>query len=293
MTGTFHVRIAGLVIRVETPGYDLLRPGDDHAPFVVEDLGEPDMRVTFSDGREGWPVRGRRLFSGHDVVEVHERLDGPGKVLVIGSGARLRCESAVSEDWSDAGIRIAPWERPRTLQELPRAWEVSVTTRLALTNGGFLVHAAGVLVGGLGGVLLPASSGRGKSTLAAHHSIEAVLSDERVAVAPGPDGAPWLHGTPWRGTAGRLRATSAPLRAVAFLGPHEGEWAVHPLPRAEVFRRLAFHAFPPFWEARAVERTLDLAGMAAHAVPGFELRFVPGADAPERLREVLMSALGS
>lgn len=288
----FHVRIAGLLVAVESAAGCPLRAGADHEPFLVDPAGGPaDMRVRFRSATGGWEARGSRAFSGHDVLEVYDRVSGPGRLLVIGAGARLRCEAVVSDDWSEVDVQIHPWDRLRSLHELPRAWETSVTTRLARLGGGFLVHAAGLIVEGIGGVLVAGSSGRGKSTLSSMHALDAVLSDERVAVAAGPDGAPWIHGTPWRGTAGRLRAASAPLRAIAFLGPHEGGWALEPLDRGEVFRRLAFHAFPPFWDAPAVERALDLARAAACAVPGFHLQFCPEPGAPLRLRHELARAL--
>ena len=183
---------------------------------------------------------------------------------------------------------MSPWPAGRTLGSTGQLYEIACISRMARLGGSFLVHACALNLPGIGGVLLPGSSGRGKSTLAALFG-EATLADERVAVTRGPDGEAWIHGTPWRGTEERISSASVPLRAVLFLGPHEPPLGATPLGRAEAFQRLAFHAFPPLWDRTGVDRVLDLALEVTTTVPVGELRFQPGAETRARVRSAVES----
>jgi hypothetical protein len=323
MTGTVTardltcLRVAGLGIRVRVADGVPLAAGPEHEPFRVDEVAAPDLVLTFADGEaRGWFPRGDLRFNAHDALRFYADPTTPGGLVVdVACGRRARCEARLSPEREQAEIRIAPWLPDRTLLTLPRAYEVACATRFA-RRGALLVHALGLSLPGLGGVLLPASTGSGKSTLGALHPAAAVLSDERVGLRLGPGadsprtrgdgGMATIHGTPLRATGRRVQAIGAPLRALAFLGPHGGAdsatgadpatianaaCGLRPLRPAEAFRRLAFHAFPPFWDLPGLERALDVARAVATSVPAFELRFVPGPAVPEQLHEALCRLL--
>jgi hypothetical protein len=238
--------------------------------------------VDFGDGdAQGWFERGDLRFNADDMLRFYG-----GGILEVQCGRRMRCQARFSEDYAHADVRISPWLPGRTLMNLPRAYEVAFLSRLA-RKGVAVLHAVGLVLDGVGGVLLPASTGSGKSTLAAAHRASDVLSDERVALALGPDGAPWIYGTPLRAEGRRVQAAGAPLAALAFLGAHGQGWRSTPLRRGDTFRRLVFHMQSPLWDRVGLERTVDLAHTTSQALSAVELCFEPGPDLPSRLREVL------
>lgn len=275
----FCLRIADCVARVRGDGVPL-SPGPDHAPFLCEEVASPDLDWRCAALERSHPS-GRRCFAAEGVLEA-SRLPGGDFLLKIPCGPRLRCETILTPDAAHGRFALAPWPEDAQLTTLPRGFELACQSLLA-RRGSFLVHAAGLSLGGVG-VLLPASSGGGKSTLAGRCGPLEVLSDERVAVST--RNGPRIHGTPWRGTAGRVRADSAPLGAILFLGPHGPPHGLRPLGRAEAFRRLYFHSFPPLWDRTGVAEVLAAAEEIASRVPSGELRLPPTAG-PEAVRAAL------
>jgi hypothetical protein len=284
------LEVAGLGIRVRTAAGLSLDPGPEHEAFRVAATGE-DLIVDYTDGAErGWFERGSEVFNAHDALRFFEDPEVSGGLLLeIACGRRTRCEARFSPDRSHVEVRLAPWRPSSTLLTLPRAYEVACATRFARSDV-LVVHALGLILPGIGGVLLPASTGHGKSTLGSLHQVGEVLSDERVALALN-SGTPSIYGTPLRATGRRVQAEGAPLRALVFLGAHGDGFGLRPLRRAEAFRRLAFHGLPPFWDRDGLERTVDVALASAKAVPAFELSFVPGDSARDQLREALCRVL--
>jgi hypothetical protein len=133
---------------------------------------------------------------------------------------------------------LAPGDAP------PRTLWFNAALLALLLRGGLLVHAAGAVLHGRG-LIFPAVSGTGKSTLSG--LLEAafpgsVVCDERIAARRDatPDGAMsrWtMAGTPWASTAGIARKTSAPLAALVFL-EQAAECAIAPISAADAARRM-------------------------------------------------------
>ena len=113
-----------------------------------------------------------------------------------------------------------------------------------LLRGGLLVHAAGAVLKGRG-LIFPAVSGTGKSTLSGLLETAfpgSVVCDERIAVRPvsAPDEAAprWtLAGTPWSSSAGIARKTAAPLAALVFL-EQAPACSIEPIPAFDAVRRM-------------------------------------------------------
>ncbi len=278
MSGPLRLRIAGLGIELRADG----EPDPPLARFAAPEEEAADLVVVSAAAGDErpWPRAGARRFAAGTTWELREHEDDPGALALRwapgrGEGA-VRLEAEVARDWSRCLLlheRLpaggAALDAARPLLEL------AFQTRLARLRGGALVHACGLDLGGRG-LLLPGSSGRGKSTLAAALPPELALSDERPALAPDPHGRPAVWGTPWRGTAARARPGAAPLAGLAFLGPHAPPFGLRPLRAGEAFRRLCFHAFPPLWDRPGLERVLAELERVVRAVPCVELRWALG-----------------
>ncbi|MDC3378822.1 hypothetical protein OAX78_00885 [Planctomycetota bacterium] len=281
--------IAGLRVQVEPDPSVRVEAGRDYAHFLVDPARDGPADLTIHVGPSGDRAQlptGERLFRASETWELYRGTADDDRVLQWSRDAPIRADAHFSADFSQCDLRIDPWPGPQTLTTLPPLVEIGFQTRAARLHGGFLVHAVGLDLDGVG-LLLPGSSGRGKSTLAELLPEAAAISDERVAVAAVADSGFAIHGTPWRGTAKRIRAACAPLRAVVFLGPHEQPASLRPLPRAEAFRRLVFHAFPPWWDRPGLERVIDQALAVVSAVPTYEMRFVPDASVIDLLAQAI------
>jgi hypothetical protein len=137
--------------------------------------------------------------------------------------------------------------------------------------GGALMHAAAI-AGRDGALLVAGMSGAGKTTMSrAAAALGAhVLSDERTITRPVGDG--WVvGGTPWPGEGGFAENRSVPLRALILL-EQASENALIPLSQARALALLYRCHFPPLWDARACERTLDHLERMVRAVPAFLYR---------------------
>jgi hypothetical protein len=150
-------------------------------------------------------------------------------------------------------------------------------------GGGALMHAASI-AGKDGALLVAGPSGAGKTTmsrsaaaLGAH-----VLSDERTIVRPAPDGGWLVGGTPWPGEGGFAENRSVPLRALILLEQSDRDELV-PLSPARALALLYRCHFPPLWDPRASERTLDNLERLVRETPAFLYRNRKGPDAARLL----------
>jgi len=153
--------------------------------------------------------------------------------------------------------------------------------RLLAAHGGIELHAAGIIAPSGRGYLFAGQSGDGKSTtshLWQDHPGTTVLSDDRIILRPAPDGAWWMHGTPWHGEAELAANARAPLAAVLLLGRGTSN-ALEPLAPAAAMTALLARSFVSFHDAGIMEQTLALLADLVRDVPCLRYSFVPGADA--------------
>ena len=151
---------------------------------------------------------------------------------------------------------------------------------------GVITHACGLADGADNGYLFAGQSGAGKSTTArlwAAHRDVLILSDERVILSA-RGGQVLMHGTPWHGDAGQAVNASRRLTKLFFLRQwHASE--VVPVSRIEAAARLFACCFPPFHSPEGLSFTLRFFDELVHAVPAFELRFLPDASAVEAIEQ--------
>ena len=122
----------------------------------------------------------------------YERATGRGEIRVYRTG-------------DDGGWRLG---RIGLRSALTAFWAATLPLR-----GGFLLHASGIEVGGLG-IVFVGQSGAGKSTIASMFPDDAVLNDELIAITD-VETRPMLHATPFSKRPPRPRRRSAvPLAMV-------------------------------------------------------------------------------
>lgn len=215
---------------------------------------------------------------------------GPWEMLPADGGAYgLRFGAAAGGRpllaWCDrettrVALHVAPASAPLDPVRYPLD-QLLLMNHLAF-RGGLLLHAAGVVLGGVG-LVFPGVSGAGKSTLsgllAPAAPQGALLSDDRIIVRA-RDGRFRMYGTPWPGTAGVARNASAPLAAVLFLAKAPRH-ALTRLAPAQAVRRLMQVVSCPWYDRDRLAPVLDTCERLVSTAPCYELRFArdPGVAA--------------
>ena len=140
---------------------------------------------------------------------------------------------------------------------------------------GVIVHACGIMDNGHG-FLFAGTSRAGKSTTAnlwKRKEGAVILSDDRIIIRK-KKGKFWIYGTPWHGDAKVYSPEKAPLEKIFFL-KHAKKNKVRKINPVEVASRLIVCSFPPFWNKKGMEFTLNFCAEVATKIPCYELGFVP------------------
>jgi hypothetical protein len=154
-----------------------------------------------------------------------------------------------------------------------------ILTMYLLAGRGFVIHSAGLILGGRGFVF-PGVSGAGKSTfarLAGSRPGWEPLSDDRT-VLRFLDGKPVVYGTPWPGEGLVAENRRAPLAGLLFLEKGLRN-EVRPIPPAECLSRLFPVVSIPWFDHEVLPEALSACEQMARAVPGAILTFRPEAGA--------------
>ena len=149
---------------------------------------------------------------------------------------------------------------PGANQILPRELEIVLFSNWLGSFGGWILHAAGVSLGGAGYAFV-GHSGAGKSTLAellAQNADVTLLGEDQVVVRrQGKDF--WIYGPPWHYFSSRYSPEGAPLKGLYFLDG-KGEGTLKNLTPLEGASRLLQTAFIPYYQPQFVQ--LILANLA-------------------------------
>lgn len=150
-----------------------------------------------------------------------------------------------------------------------------LVTNLLARGRGVELHACAVVDVDGRGFLFVGQSGDGKTTTARLWAPTGatILSDDRVIVRHG-DGQWRMFGTPWHGEGEFAAPASAPLDAV-FILRKAPEDATRPLVPGLAAALLFARAFPPFYDAAALDFTVGFLAQLVGAVPCYELFFRP------------------
>ncbi len=139
---------------------------------------------------------------------------------------------------------------------------------------GIMLHACGIDDRGYGYLFL-GNSGHGKSTIARLWSENqaSVLNDDRIIVRE-KDGELLMYGTPWHGDFKEVSSKGIAIRKLFFLRHGEKNSAV-PKNSAEAVLMLLTRCFPPIWDKKGMEYTMDLFHHIVHKIPCYEFSFEP------------------
>ncbi len=288
----YAIRVGDLTIGVESASPSLrLRVSDVCRPFVTEceapDLNlvvrwgvpdtAPDAALLFDSGVT-W-----RLYTGADRY-VYRFFD-------VNFGDVPYKEARIDFDFHNGEIVLNPAAfapgDPVDAMEFPI--DELLFIRLLAARGGIELHACGVVAPSGEGYIFAGQSGDGKTTTARLWEAlpgATVLSDDRIIVRRGADGAWWMYGTPWHGEAELSVNARVPLAAMMLLERGERNALVEITPMAAVSRLLA-RSFVPFYDSELMAATIQFLGALTTEVPCFRLPFVPDIEA---VRFVLDSA---
>jgi hypothetical protein len=218
-----------------------------------------------------------RAASGRTVVRFHDVTPGCPAQLVRPLDEIGERFEIVSEHAPPPGMER--WDRDLAV----------VMLALAARRRGLIAHGCGFLLPDGGGVLCPAVSGTGKSTLArlleSSETGARVLNDDRLIVTDGPDGA-HLWSTPWPGSNGRATPGDGPLHALVFRGRADAP-TIRALSTTQALQRLARTVALPLWEPALVDWSLTLLDRVLGGVPVVEYAYPPTPAAARALVDAL------
>ncbi len=158
-----------------------------------------------------------------------------------------------------------------------------------INHHGLIIHAAGGSINGKG-IVFPAVSGTGKSTLS--HLLlsfpeNQFFSEERIIMRRLNDG--WhLWGTPWQGTGSIARNESAPLSALVFLS-QAPETKIKPLSTSLALHRLLETVSIPWYSQEWTDKGLAVCESLLRDIPAFELAFRPDETAVQAVSDFAAS----
>lgn len=159
---------------------------------------------------------------------------------------------------------------------------------LAAERGGFLLHAAGMVIDGKGLLFIGHSEAGKSTTVTMLREMGEILCDDRILVRPGPDGFS-IHGTWSHGTVSEVSPGSAPLLALMIL-EKSGENRIVPLPdRGEVLKILPRYTIRSLVTSGWWVKTIDALGRMTSQVPAYRLCLDRSGKVRESMRDFLES----
>lgn len=294
-TARYVLGVAGIRVAVESASGALRLDVPPSSVAFLSDDGAPDLVLRVDWRALGAEPEGHLLFESGGVWRLFAtptahvyRCHLPGQALQPYKELRLPLDGGPGELLLDP--RCFDTGRPVDALEFPL--DELLFLRLLAERGAVELHAAGVVAPSGRGYLFAGQSGDGKTTLARlwqELAGAAVLSDDRVVLRRGADGAWSMHGTPWHGEAELASSAAAPLAAILLLarGPRQALLEMRP---AEAVAALLARSFVPFHDSAAMERALTLLDDVVGSVPCRRFAFVPDASAVRFVLESLPGA---
>lgn len=152
------------------------------------------------------------------------------------------------------------------------------------TGLGIMLHSCGVIDAG-NGIAFAGIGSAGKSTTARlWNGLPGVnvINDDRTIIRK-IDGQFRVYGTPWHGQGGIALADDAPLKKI-FILKHASSNQAQRLTPSQAAAALLVRTFAPLWSTSAMAFILKFLDELCHAVPCYELGFVPDQSAVEYVR---------
>lgn len=287
-----HLNIAGTIISLEgeSAGSPLRVPSSYHAFQTDESLrtharyrclmpdtprlpgNAPGTLLWESDiWRMGADAHGCHIIEIHDVIE-----------------SRWVPVAAIDPDFQEgvlqpfAGRRAAPSD-----YALNYPADQVILINLLLERGVIVLHAAAVVIDGLGAVF----GGRadiGKTTLSriCRDRGATLINDDRCALFMW-EGLPWVTATPWHGEEPEINVIKAPLAGLFHLH-QEPKCRLTALPPCLALARLLATGIVPFYRKDGLERAMQLMAKLLEHAPSYDFGVRPDHSAFVMLRETLL-----
>lgn len=220
---------------------------------------------------------------------------GVWRLLRDGDRYRIECRSAplgegpyktafFDDSFTRGEILLPPRVLPLHLNPLDYPLDEVLIANLLARGRGVELHSCGIIDHDGRGRVFVGMSGAGKTTTARlwQPSASGIISDDRVIVRE-DGGAMKMYGTPWHGEAELSLPAEAPIEGVYLLVQSDTN-ELRELPRSAAVMRLFSCAFPPFYDAGAVDFTLAFLDRLVQSVPVRELHFTRDASVVDLVR---------
>ncbi|ETW98271.1 MAG: hypothetical protein ETSY1_19440 [Candidatus Entotheonella factor] len=292
-TTSFHLRIAGLTIGVWGHDETLKMQLDPAMRAFSVAAATPDIAIQASYRMLSENPADKPVFESGGLWRLSTRHGRPCFRFVSPYFGTIpykeacftadfsRGEVHLHKPYFSASQRLYPLEYP--LDEL-------LILYLLSQRRGVEVHACGIIDADGRGHVFMGHSGAGKTTLAklwATHPDITILSDDRIILRHTSDGY-CIYGTPWHGEAHFACTAEAPLASLVWIG-HGSHHTLTPLAPVEAIGRLMSCSFPPFYNPEALAWMLEFSTGLVHAIPTYQLAFLPNRHVLTLLQSRLMA----
>lgn len=285
------LRIARIVISITSPDKSIgFKVTDNYRLFIAD--GKPD--VVFQVHYGSLPERDseEEVFNSGTIWSLHRSkgkyiLKVPPRMAVLDSD--FKSGNIYIEPSSSSAVHSYPLDYPMDeilmINWLSRVW-------------GIMMHACGVSDNSRG-IIFAGTSGAGKSTVAdlwkarisklESHGLELsnniiLLSDDRIIIRK-IDGRFSVFGTPWHGDSKVCSPEEALLEKIFFL-QQARENKVKKIDPIKAASRLIVCSFPPFWDKKGMEFTLNFCAELSQKIPCYELDFAPDKGVLDLVRSI-------
>jgi hypothetical protein len=285
------LKIARIALSITSPDKSIeFKVNDNYLPFIAE--GQPDAVLQVHYGSLPKFKLEEEIFNSGTIWSLYRSkgkyiLKVPPRIAVLDS------------DFRSGDIYIEP-SSPSLSYSYPLDYPLDEVLMINwLSRGlGIMMHACGVKHNGQG-IIFAGTSGAGKSTIAdlwknrisrlksrrmepSKNTI--LLSDDRIIIRK-IDGRFFVFGTPWHGDSEVCSPEEAPLDKIFFL-QQARENKVKKIDSIKAVARLIVCSFPPFWDKKGMEFTLNYCTELAQRIPCYELDFVPDKRVLDLVRSI-------
>ena len=192
----------------------------------------------------------------------------------------------LESDFKSGNVYIKNDEFTQNLLPNPLGYPLDQVLMIILLSlgRGVMFHACGIDDGGYGYLFL-GNSTHGKSTIAKLWSQDCtILNDDRIVVRE-KAGRFWMYGTPWHGHYNKVSSKGLPIHKM-FLLHHGNKNLAVSKDGTEGVSMLLTRCFPPIWDKRGMDYTVDFCRRLVEKVPCYELDFVPDKTVVEFVRSL-------
>jgi hypothetical protein len=253
--------------------------------FITDNRAEIKLRVHYDSSPER--KKGGKIF---DTGRTWSIYSNQGKLFLqdssFESGSLPNQLVILESDFKSGDIYINDELNKNFLPD-PLGYPLNQILMIILLSRckGVMLHACGIDDRGYGYLFL-GNSGHGKSTIARLWSENqaTVLNDDRIIVRE-KNGELFMYGTPWHGDFKEVSSKGLPIRKLFFLRHGEKNSAV-PKNGTEAVLMLLTRCFPPIWDKKGMEYTMDLCHRLVNKVQCYEFSFEPDKKIVDFVRNI-------